>query len=506
LNATYAYPVTRKPGLFRLLAVVVLAVIMGATATTASAQSVETINVISYSVESQFPEGMTFKLDVESDIRIDDVRVTFEIGNRGTSQYAYLDLDQTNRPLVNGELFHRTNSNDRYIPPGSMINYWFEITDENGDTHFTEPVSWRFDDARFEWEEVTLGSVTILYHGPVRTRAERLAEAAIESLGIMGPVTGSETETQITMTLYNNNAEMIDAVVVRSLAASRELITEGQAFDSESVVIVLAGRSDIGTATHEMTHILVARAANSSGNVPLWLNEGLAEYGNLDQTVSYERFLEWAAGTDRLILLKNLRSFPGDPNLTLVAYGQSRSVVKFMVDEYGKAKMAQLLATLGGGSNISNALDIVYGFNLTGLENLWRASIGAEPYIEPTPGPTPTPSAEPTPAYKLLTLPPESSDSGSESEPAPEEKEEAEPTEGAEPTAAPLSTDEVPESSDDESVEGSPDASTEETRSESSSGTCSAPVAGSVDGTAGAWLLVAVGLVAGGRYRARKNR
>jgi hypothetical protein len=492
--------------LFRLLAVVVLAVIMGATATTASAQSVETINVISYSVESQFPEGMTFKLDVESDIRIDDVRVTFEIGNRGTSQYAYLDLDQTNRPLVNGELFHRTNSNDRYIPPGSMINYWFEITDENGDTHFTEPVSWRFDDARFEWEEVTLGSVTILYHGPVRTRAERLAEAAIESLGIMGPVTGSETETQITMTLYNNNAEMIGAVVVRSLAASRELITEGQAFDSESVVIVLAGRSDIGTATHEMTHILVARAANSSGNVPLWLNEGLAEYGNLDQTVSYERFLEWAAGTDRLILLKNLRSFPGDPNLTLVAYGQSRSVVKFMVDEYGKAKMAQLLATLGGGSNISNALDIVYGFNLTGLENLWRASIGAEPYIEPTPGPTPTPSAEPTPAYKLLTLPPESSDSGSESEPAPEEKEEAEPTEGAEPTAAPLSTDEVPESSDDESVEGSPDASTEETESESSSGTCSAPVAGSVDGTAGAWLLVAVGLVTGGRYRARKNR
>ena len=506
MNATYAYPVTRKPGLFRLLAVVVLAVFMGATATTASAQSVETINVISYSVESQFPEGMTFKLDVESDIRIDDVRVTFEIGNRGTSQYAYLDLDQTNRPLVNGELFHRTNSNDRYIPPGSMINYWFEITDENGDTHFTEPVSWRFDDARFEWEEVTLGSVTILYHGPVRTRAERLAEAAIESLGIMGPVTGSETETQITMTLYNNNAEMIDAVVVRSLAASRELITEGQAFDSESVVIVLAGRSDIGTATHEMTHILVARAANSSGNVPLWLNEGLAEYGNLDQTVSYERFLEWAAGTDRLILLKNLRSFPGDPNLTLVAYGQSRSVVKFMVDEYGKAKMAQLLATLGGGSNISNALDIVYGFNLTGLENLWRASIGAEPYIEPTPGPTPTPSAEPTPAYKLLTLPPESSDSGSESEPAPEEKEEAEPTEGAEPTAAPLSTDEVPESSDDESVEGSPDASTEETESESSSGTCSAPVAGSVDGTAGAWLLVAVGLVTGGRYRARKNR
>ena len=500
MNVTYAY-ITLKTGLFRLLAVVALATIMGTSATIVTAQSVETVKVIDYSVESQFPEGMTFKLDVESDIRIDDVRVTFEIGDRGTSQYAYLDLDQTSRPLVNGELFHRTNSNDRYIPPGTMINYWFEITDENGDTHLTEPESWRFDDARFEWEEVTLGTVTILYHGPVRTRAERLAKAAVESVDLMGRVTGAETQTPIIMTLYNNNAEMIGAVVARSLAASRELITEGQAFDSESVVLVLAGRSDIGTATHEMTHILVARAARSSGNVPLWLNEGLAEYGKLDQTVSYERFLEWAEGTDRLILLKNLRSFPGDPNLTLVAYGQGRSVVKFMVEEYGEEKMAQLLATLGGGVNISNALDTVYGFNLTGLENLWRESIGAEPYIEPTPGPTPTPAPDPTPAYKLLTLPPESSDSGSKSE----TDEEVDPVEEAEPTAAPLSVDEASESSATDNAEGSTEDVSEDAASESSSGTCSAPVTGSVDGTAGAWLLVIVGLAAGGRFRARKK-
>ena len=256
------------------------------------AQSTEAITVRSFSVESQFPEGMTFTLDLESNLRIDDIRVTFEIGDRGTTQYAYLDLDQTTRPLVNGELFHRTNSRDRYIPPGTTIKYWFEITDENGDTMLTEPELFRFDDARYEWDEVTLGTVTILYHGPVRIRAERLAEAAVESLGIMGPVTGADTTTPIVMTLYNNNAEMIEAVVARSLATSRELITEGQAFDSESVVLVLAGRSDIGTATHEMTHILVARAAKSSGAVPPWLNEGLAEFGNLDQTVSYERFLE----------------------------------------------------------------------------------------------------------------------------------------------------------------------------------------------------------------------
>jgi hypothetical protein len=475
--------------IYIMVFVAILAISLGTSNTVVSAQSGEAVTVVSSSVESQFPEGMTFTLDVESDVRIDDIRVTFEIGDRGTTQYAYLDLDQTTRPLVNGELFHRTNSRDRYIPPGTTIKYWFEITDENGDTMLTEPEFFRFDDARYEWEEVTLGTVTILYHGPVRTRAERLAEAAIESLEIMGPVTGADTATPIVMTLYNNNAEMIEAVVSRSLASSRELVTEGQAFDSESVVLVLAGRSDIGTATHEMTHILVARAAGSSGSVPLWLNEGLAEYGNLDQTVSYERFLEWAEGTDRLIPLKSLRSFPGDPNLTLVAYGQGRSAVKYMIDTHGEGKMAELLATLGTGIGIDAALDVVYGYGIDGLEDRWREYIGADPYVEATPGPTPTAVAEPTPTYKLLTSPPSSS--------------------SAEPTATVAASEVIevtidPEPADDFAQVADEEQST--SSEESSSGTCSAPVAGSVDGTSGAWLLLVVGLAAGGRYRARKNR
>ncbi|MBT4126011.1 MAG: hypothetical protein HOJ22_00270 [Chloroflexi bacterium] len=495
MPASYPQIFTSKIRIFVIAALVLFAFGLISSASPAHAQSGETIIVNSSSVESQFPEGMTFTLDVESDLRIEDVRVTFEIGDRGTTQYAYLELDQTTRPLVNGELFHRTNSRDRYIPPGTSIKYWFEITADNGESLITEPEHFRFDDARYEWEEVTLGPVTILYHGPVRTRAERLAEAAIESLEIMGPVTGADTETPIVMTLYNNNAEMIEAVVARSLATSRELITEGQAFDSESVVLVLAGRSDIGTATHEMTHILVARAANSSGAVPLWLNEGLAEFGNLDQTVSYERFLEWAEGTDRLIPLKGLRSFPGDPNLTLVAYGQGRSAVKYMIDEYGEGKMAELLATLGTGIGIDGALEVVYGFGIDGLENLWRESIGAEPYVEATPGPTPTVVAEPTPEYKLLTSPPESSNSDSEDVAN-------EDPDLPEPTVAPLSVDEEIEPALDENIADLAVEGEEET----SSGTCSAPVAGSVDGTSGAWLLVVVGLAAGGRYRARKNR
>ena len=189
----------------RWLVLLLTIAVMGSVAETglrkAYAQNVERFTVTGSSVESQFPDGLTFTIDIQSEIRIDDVRVIFEVGDRGTTQYAYLDLDQSDRPLVSGEWFQRTNSNDRYIPPGSMIKYWFEVIDENDDSYFTDPEIWRFDDARFEWDEVTVGTVTILYHGPVRTRAERLATAAIESLGLMAEVTGADTEIPIVMVL-----------------------------------------------------------------------------------------------------------------------------------------------------------------------------------------------------------------------------------------------------------------------------------------------------------------
>ena len=243
-----------------------------------------------------------------------------------------------------------------------------------------------------------------------------------------------------------------------------------------------------------------AKATRSRGTVPLWLNEGLAEYGNIDQTVSYQRYLEWAVGTDRLIPLKSLISFPGDPNMTLVAYGQGRSAVDYMIGTFGNEMMAELLATLGTGIGIDAALQAVYGFGLGGLEDRWREEIKADPYVEATPGPTPTPNAEPTPTYQLLTLPPESAS------PTPETLAVAPPaaesTESPDPTEAPAVSEDEPEVDEVVGAEGAADDGNDG----GSPGTCSAPVAGSIDGAASVWLVAVIGLVASGRVRIWRRR
>ncbi len=394
----------RSPVLIVLLLTTALAAVAAASST--SRAQGPPVEFIEFGMESQFPEGLRFFAEIESSVEVEDVRVIFDVGDRNVTQYNYLDIPRTGQSLIDGELFINTNTPERYIPPGSLIKFQLEVLGTDGETYLSERREELLLDARFEWESVIAGPVTVFFHGPVQSRAETLAEKTLEGLEFMAPVTGAEIETPITVMLYNNNAEMIEAVVPRSTTISRELVTEGQAFGEENTVLVLAGRSDIGTATHEVTHILVDRATNGATLVPFWLNEGLAEFGNLDQTISYTRFLEWGVGTGRLPTFRSLNRPPGDPNLTLVGYGSGRSAVEYMIDEFGESKMAELLVALGTGIPIQAAVPAVYDISLDDLESDWRRSIGADQYIAPTPTPAssvPTPTPTPN-TLGLLTL------------------------------------------------------------------------------------------------------
>ena len=182
------------------------------------------------------------------------------------------------------------------------------------------------------------------------------------------------------------------------------MITEGQAFGDQDVVLVLGnGRRAKGTISHELTHVLVHRATEGTPlSVPLWLNEGLAEFGNIDQGISYDRYLEWAIDTNRTTPFESLTVFPGDPNLTLVAYGQSRSLIEFMIDKWGREKMVELMSGYNGGLRFEAALVATYGVGTRGLDEMWRESVGAEPLPDRSVRDATTTTATPEPTIVPL--------------------------------------------------------------------------------------------------------
>ena len=364
------------------------------------------IELLSSEVTSKFQEGIRFDAEVRSSAEIEEIAVRFRIGQREIGAYEYLEPEEHGGgETVKSSVFYRTNTSARYIAPGTIITYNFEVKDADGNRLDTEESEYIYHDDRFEWEEISNGIVTVSYHGPVSFRAKELLDATVLTLENMGPLLGAGVDDPIRITMYNNWPEMRPALPPASEVSRRELITEGQAHSPEGVLLVLGGAQRAsGIASHEVTHILVHRAGEGVlGRVPSWLNEGLAEFGNIQPGESYDRALAYAIRSNNLLPITGMDSQPGTPEDVIIFYGQARSIVNFMIEEYGAEKMRELMATIKSGKNYRNAIPEVYGITPLELENQWRDRLGVEQrHLPDAQSALPTPL--PTAALGLLTI------------------------------------------------------------------------------------------------------
>ena len=359
------------------------------------------IKIIETSAVSQFPAGILFKVKATSNSEIESVAVRLKIGLVKTGIYEYLTFDTAD--IVEAELLWKTNTLAGYIPPETIIHYTFEIQDAEQNIFTTEPQELIYQDARFEWDRISQNRVTVALHGPIKSRAEVI----IDTLQTMGPILGAKTDQPIRVALYNNQKEMLEALPIKSSAVGRELVTEGMAFNEEGTLVILAGGSlALGTASHEVTHILNHRAGHSIfRRIPSWLHEGLAEYGNIEPGWSYSHALEFAIGTNRLLPHLFMQTLPGDPEDIIIFYGQSRSTVEYMISLKGHEGMSELLKLHQDGTNMDEALTQIYGMDRLGLMNSWRAALGAAPYIPPNIAES-KPTAVTYPTVEAFTLTP----------------------------------------------------------------------------------------------------
>lgn len=130
---------------------------------------------------------------------------------------------------------------------------------------------------------------------------------------------------------------------------------------------------------HEYAHVLLHFMANR--NLPVWLNEGLAEKSgrrihapsleHLQQAVAENRLLEWES-----LEVSFAQLAVGDVPL---AYEQSYSMVDFLIDNYGWHKLADLLEKIGKKTPWKEAVAEVYsdyGLDWPTIRTEWQASLG----------------------------------------------------------------------------------------------------------------------------------
>jgi len=376
-------------------------------------------------VTFDFPNTATFSATLSADSDI--VSVTLEYGNVQQTcgevvAKAFPDFTPAKNVNVEWTWDMRQSGS---LPPGATIWWRWIYTDSAGNESSTEIQTATWLDSVHDWQTLTSGDLRLHWYNNDKAFAQTMLDAGLEGLRRNKEQAGLVTDSPIDLYVYPNYTDMQEAILYEPSW------TGGMAFPEYNIFIMGVSGSDStwdkNTVIHELTHILVGHLTFSClGDVPTWLNEGLAMYSEGELDSSAQAQLDQAISSDTLLTVRSLNGgFSELPDKANLSYSQSYSITNFLIQTYGQDKLTELLKALRDAKPIDDALLEIYGFDSDGLEDAWRQSVGAAPRAvsaQPTSMPTPTfvPTYVPVAGIPLAVTPtpyavPTSSFDGSQS-------------------------------------------------------------------------------------------
>jgi hypothetical protein len=272
------------------------------------------------------------------------------------------------------------------LPPGSEVTYWWIIEDADGNRVETSPEIMHFDDNRFTWHSLTSSvgdgaGMTLSWYTGGDSFARELMNTCEEGLARLTQDIGAYPERPIKIYIYASASDLRGAMVY-----SQEW-TGGVAFTDFGIIAISIPPSQLEwgerALVHELTHLVVHQATFSPyGQLPLWLDEGLATYSEGEPDPDLRSSLNRAISEGTLISVRSLCSpFSAYADKARLSYAQSYSLVEYLLDNYGQDRMLDLLTLFKQGNTYDEALIEVYGFDIAGLDALWRATLTSRAVI-----------------------------------------------------------------------------------------------------------------------------
>jgi len=226
---------------------------------------------------------------------------------------------------------------------------------------------------------------------------DTLFERAVQAIDQISAELGVEVEDKVKIFIYGSYDDLRAALG----EGSHEWVG-GTSFTDYAIVALGVAPNDLDyglrVVPHELTHAVIAQMMEPPfGQLPHWMDEGLAMHYEGAMTSEENAALQRAIESDSLLSIRSLASnFPQDYDLAILSYAESSSVVGFIFEIYGNEAMAQLLEVFAVGAHQDDGFRDALGFDVDGLEDEWRAHIGAPPregVTRATPVPTEAPEA-----------------------------------------------------------------------------------------------------------------
>ncbi len=336
------------------------------------------ITVDAQNITSEFRNNITATISAHGQTDITEVEFFYRV--RGQPATTRNDADFS--PGTQIDASFAIDQTSIYFPPGTVLEYWWKLTDANGETLKTDKQTYEYIDNRHDFKVLSNDRVSVYWYRGDDKFGQALFDQANVALDRLENTIGVKVENQVKIFIYGSHQDLLDAIAVGA-----QEWTGGQAFTDFGVVVIGVSPSNLDwglkATTHELTHLVIHQATdNPYGDLPRWLDEGLAVYNEDPDTldVQFRHSFESAVKSNSLMTLQTLSSsFPADPEAANLAYGESGAVVKFIIDTYGGDAMKKLLDIFSEGELYDKALKEALGTDTHGLDNAWRASLGLPP-------------------------------------------------------------------------------------------------------------------------------
>jgi hypothetical protein len=311
-------------------------------------------------------------LSAESAVNVTDIRLHYRVERDSfawVTSEAYIEFAPDTSVTVSWSWDMKTTGS---LPSGSIVEYWWSVADAGGNKVSTAPVWVQFDDNRYSWQSLADGELTLYWYQGDVSFAQELMTAAQEALTRLAEDTGAYLTKPVRLYIYASTQELRGAMIFP------QEWTGGVAYTRYGVIAIGVAPNNLRwgkrATVHELAHLVTQQMTfNPYNSLPNWLSEGLSVYAEGELEAIYINYLEQGVAENSLISVRSLASpFSAFAGQTYLAYAQSHSLVEFLIDSFGQDKIYALLSTFQQGNSYDDALMSVYGFDMDGLNILWR--------------------------------------------------------------------------------------------------------------------------------------
>ncbi|GBD86268.1 translocation protein TolB [bacterium BMS3Abin03] len=230
----------------------------------------------------------------------------------------------------------------------------------------------------FDWYYIQTKHFDIYFTKGGEMITEFAAYAAEDALAKIQESFKYEINNRVTIIVYNSQNDFQETNVTDSyLSEGIQGFTE--LFKNRVVVQFTGSYKEFRHLIHhELSHAVINDmfyggslqniiSNNISLQLPLWFNEGLAEYESIGWDIDEDMFIRDAAISEYLPDIQQLRGF--------FAYRGGQAVFYYIAKKYGKEKIGELLHKLKGVGNLNEAFKQTIGLNLKELSKRWEKDI-----------------------------------------------------------------------------------------------------------------------------------